>query len=63
MAFGPHRVYVVRDGKAHLTPVGVSYQSDDKIEITSGVRPSDLIVADPRGLKGEVVPVEVKKAP
>lgn len=62
-------VYVVRDGKAHLTPIEMSYsgadsiKGSDTIEIKSGVQASDRIVADPRGLKGEVVPVEVKKTP
>ncbi len=60
-------VYVVREGKAHLTPIEVSYSDADDIkngkavEIESGVKASDRIVADPRGLKGEVVPVQIKK--
>jgi multidrug efflux pump subunit AcrA (membrane-fusion protein) len=56
-------VYVVRDGKAYLTPIEVSYSSGETIEIGTGLRASDPIVVDPRGLEGDVVPVEVKKTP
>jgi hypothetical protein len=31
------------------------------VEITSGLKLTDLIVADPKGLTGEVVPVETKQ--
>ena len=56
-------VYVLRDGKAHLTPIEVSWTSDDKMEIASGIHASDLVVVDPGNLNGKVVPVEVKKSP
>jgi RND family efflux transporter MFP subunit len=56
-------VYIVRDGKAHLTPIGKFYNSGDRVGLWSGVQASDSIVVDPRDLKGEVVPVEVKKTP
>ncbi|HEY7315752.1 MAG TPA: efflux RND transporter periplasmic adaptor subunit [Gemmataceae bacterium] len=56
-------VYIVRDGKAHLTPVYPSYRGEGRVEIASGVKASDRIVVDPGGLEGEVVPVEVKKMP
>ncbi len=56
-------IFIVRDDKAHLTPVRVSYEEGDRVEIESGVRASDRIVIDPRGLEGEAVPVEVKKTP
>jgi RND family efflux transporter MFP subunit len=56
-------VYVVRGGKAQLTPVQVSYSGGDRLEISSGVQADDRIVVDPHGLKGETVSVEVEKAP
>jgi multidrug efflux pump subunit AcrA (membrane-fusion protein) len=60
---GRDDLYIVRDGKAQRKPVAVSYRSGDRVEIASGVKASDHIVVDPGGLEGEVVPVEVKKAP
>ncbi len=56
-------VYVVRDGKAHRTPVTMGHIGADEVEIVQGVQASDLLVTDPKHLRGEVVPVEVKKAP
>jgi RND family efflux transporter MFP subunit len=52
-------VYVVRGGTAHLTPVHVNRRQGDETEIDSGLKPDDLVVADPRRLKGDVVPVQV----
>jgi RND family efflux transporter MFP subunit len=60
---GREYVYVVCGGKAQLTPVQVSYSGGDRLEISSGVQADDRIVADPHGLKGETVPVEVEKTP
>ncbi len=58
-------IYVVRDGKAHLTRVGLGRGRDGQVEILSGVQASDRIVINPNVLKGaaEGVPVEVKKGP
>jgi RND family efflux transporter MFP subunit len=58
-----HLVYVVGDGQARRTPVRVGFQDDKDFEVLSGLKPTDLVVADPRGLKGDVVPVEVKEEP
>jgi HlyD family secretion protein len=60
---GPDRaaVYVVRDGKAHRTPVKLGHWGQSEVEVTSGLKPTDLIVTDPKGLTGEVVPVEAKE--
>jgi hypothetical protein len=55
-------VYVVRDRKAHRTPVRVGIDSGIEAEILSGLKPTDLVVATPAGLTGEVVPVEVKSS-
>jgi RNA polymerase sigma factor (sigma-70 family) len=51
-------VYVVRDGKARLTPVQIGTDNGEEVEVLSGLKPDDLVVTDPNGLKGEVVPVE-----
>ncbi len=64
-------IYVVRDGKAHRTRIelGESDVDDnnvsraDKVEVRAGLKATDQIVADPKGLSGDVVPVEIKKAP
>src|SRR5262249_32195239 len=55
-------VYVVRDGKAHLTPVRVGARESDDVEILSGLRTTDLVVAHPLPLEigGDPVPVAVK---
>lgn len=58
-------VYVVRDGKAHRTLISVRDRSGDgkEAEIDSGLKPTDRVVIDPKGLTGDVVPVEIKKEP
>jgi RND family efflux transporter MFP subunit len=55
-----HAVYVVRDGKAHLTVVQVGATVGEEVEIVSGLKPTDQVVTAVKGLKGQVVPVEVK---
>jgi multidrug efflux pump subunit AcrA (membrane-fusion protein) len=56
-----YAVYVVRDGKAHRTEVETGTEYEKEVEVLSGLKPADLVVIDPKGLKGAVVPVEVKK--
>jgi RND family efflux transporter MFP subunit len=58
-------VYVVRDGKAHRTLIVFRNRSNDgkEVEIESGLKPTDHVVIDPKGLTGDVVPVEIKKEP
>jgi RND family efflux transporter MFP subunit len=56
-------VYIVRDGKAHATRVKVAAEDGKNAEIIEGVKEADLIVTDPKNLKGEIVPVEIKKEP
>ena len=62
-----YAVYVVRDGKAHRTPVEVGGLRPDanarEVGIVSGLKPTDLLVTDHSGLKGDVVPVQVKEGP
>jgi RND family efflux transporter MFP subunit len=60
---GGASVYIVRDGKAHLTPVRVGLIIDRKAEIVAGVRAGDHLVIDPKGLSGDTVPVEIRKEP
>ena len=60
---GRWTVYVFRDGKAHRTPVRTGVENGDKVEVLSGLQATDRIVLDPKGLSGDVVPVEVKKEP
>jgi HlyD family secretion protein len=56
-------IYIIRDRKANRTPVRTSSYKKDKVEILEGVKASDLLVVDPKGLSGDSVPVEVKKMP
>ncbi len=41
------RVAVIRDNRVVLTPVTISHDYGNKVEITSGVVPDDMIVLDP----------------
>lgn len=52
-----HRVYVYRDGRARLTPVRTGYANGGEVEVVAGLTVEDQVVADPRGLQGEDVPV------
>jgi RND family efflux transporter MFP subunit len=54
-------VYVVRDSKAHRTPIQTGRSNDKEIEVLSGLKATDLVVTNPKGLREEVVPVEVKE--
>jgi RND family efflux transporter MFP subunit len=54
-------VYVVRDGKARRTPVETGLEDRGQVEILSGLKATDRVVTDPKGLRGEAVPVEVKE--
>jgi RND family efflux transporter MFP subunit len=61
---GKHAVYVVVDGKAHLTmvrigPGGIG-PGGKEVEVVSGLKSSHRVVTDPKGLNGKVVDVEVK---
>jgi RND family efflux transporter MFP subunit len=56
-------VYVVRDGKARLTPVRVGYSDSREAEITGGLTAEDRVVTDARELGGaDDVPVRVEQA-
>jgi len=57
-----HVVHVVRDGKAHRTPIEISWQDGKQVEVRSGLKPIDRIVVDPKGLIDDIVPVEIKSA-
>jgi RND family efflux transporter MFP subunit len=56
-------VYVVHDSKARRTYVETGHLQAERVEILAGLKPSDRVVIDPKGLTGPVVPVEVKDAP
>ena len=58
-----HGVYVVRDGKAHLTPARLGTMAGGDVEILSGLLPTDRIVVDAAALQGDAVPVEVREGP
>jgi RND family efflux transporter MFP subunit len=62
MGDGNLGVYVIRDGKAHRTPVELSNdRGGDKVAVLSGLKPTDSVVIDPKGLTGDMVPVDIKK--
>jgi RND family efflux transporter MFP subunit len=44
-------VYVVRDGKAHLTQVTPGQGSADEVEIVQGIQASDLVITNPDKLE------------
>jgi len=54
-------VYVVREGKAVRTQVKVTGWSLDlkEAQVDSGLKPTDNIVIEPKGLKGDMIPVKV----
>jgi RND family efflux transporter MFP subunit len=53
-------VYVVRDGKAHRTVIRIGTSDGKEMDVLSGLKPTDLVVADPKGLSGDAIAVEVK---
>jgi RND family efflux transporter MFP subunit len=62
-AWSEGAVYVVHDGKVRRTQVQTGHLQAGMVEILAGLKPSDRVVIDPKGLTGDVVPVEVKDAP
>ena len=46
---GTSRVYVVKDGKTEERIVTIGQKVDVRVEITSGVKDGELVVAEPRG--------------
>ncbi len=55
------KLYVVRDGKAHLLSVTIGQDDGRRMEIVRGLSPQDEVVAGFRGAIGEGVPVTVSK--
>ncbi len=43
---GP-RVALVRDGRAHLVPIAIGRDYGNKVEVVSGLAPSDAVILDP----------------
>jgi RND family efflux transporter MFP subunit len=58
---GDNEVYVVRDGKGRRTPVRLGNIGEHEVEIVSGLKATDQVVADPSRLTADIVPVEVKE--
>jgi HlyD family secretion protein len=56
-------VYVVRESKAHRVAVRVGTDDGKNVEVLSGLKPTDLVVRQPRGLTGDAVPVNVEEGP
>ncbi len=58
------RVGVVRDGKAQLEPITIGRDYGDRVEVLSGVRPSDLVILNPSDslISGTPVRVEGSRA-
>lgn len=46
---GTSRLYVIRDGRAEERIVTVGERIGERIEITSGVKPDEVVAAEPRG--------------
>ena len=57
------RVAVVRDGKAELTPITIARDYGDKVEVQTGLQPTDQVILDPSDslVSGTPVKVEEKK--
>jgi HlyD family secretion protein len=53
-------VYVVRDGKAHLVPVKIGADNGLEVEILSGLRPDDEVIANHSGTIADGQPVDAK---
>jgi multidrug efflux pump subunit AcrA (membrane-fusion protein) len=53
------RVAVVRDGKARLVPITIGRDDGKTVEVSDGLRPSDLVVQNPPDsiIDGEAVHV------
>jgi len=61
---GKGDVYVVRDGKAHLMPITIASGQDNglRMEVLSGLQPSDDVVVHYRGAIEDGAPVVVNAA-
>jgi RND family efflux transporter MFP subunit len=52
-------VYVVRDGKAYRVLIAEPNQMGGRVRIPSGLKLSDLVVQNAKGLTGDAIPVKV----
>ena len=57
------RVAVVRDGKATMVPIAIGRDYGDKVEVVSGLQPSDQIVIDPSDSLIDGTTVQIAQAP
>jgi hypothetical protein len=60
-AEGEPYVFIVREGKAHRSPVTVSVDDGKSVEIGKGIQASDLVVVNNQGELREGTPVKVEK--
>jgi RND family efflux transporter MFP subunit len=56
---GKGHVYVVRDGKAHLAQITISQDDGLRMEVTSGLKPTDEVVVRHEGAIADGTPVVV----
>jgi multidrug efflux pump subunit AcrA (membrane-fusion protein) len=49
---GIEKVFMVEDGKSVERPVQTGRKDAEKVEITEGVKPGDVIIAEPGNLVG-----------
>jgi RND family efflux transporter MFP subunit len=60
---GKGKVYVVREGKARLVPIEMGQDNGLRMEVLSGLNPSDEVVISHTGAIGDGTPVTVIVAP
>jgi RND family efflux transporter MFP subunit len=60
---GQQYVFIVRERKAHRTPITVSVDNGKNAEIAKGIQASDLVITNNQGELSEGTPVKVEKAP
>lgn len=49
-AAGSPAVFVLRDGQARLTPIGIVDWPSERVEVTHGLEPGDVVILAPDGL-------------
>ena len=60
---GTSRVYVVKDGKVEERIVTLGEKVGDRIEIVTGVKAGELVVAEPRGRLADGMPSAAGSSP
>jgi multidrug efflux pump subunit AcrA (membrane-fusion protein) len=57
---GTSRVYVVKDGKAEERIVTLGEKVDTRVEVVTGLKDGEVVVAEPRGRITDGMPVRGK---